>query len=109
MLAVLFLVLIILWFLGYVRIEGFMIPDFALFSINAHTVTLWNLLILIFVSWALSIIPTPIRQIIAVLLILWILTVLGIIVIGGIDLDNILVLTIIIGVIVSLLRPADSV
>ena len=109
MLAALFLTLILLWFLGYIRIEGLYIPDFILFSINGQPISLWSILILVFVAWAVSILPTPIKQIVAVLLIIWILAVLGVISLTGIALANILVLAIIIGIIIALLSPPDDV
>ena len=108
MLAGLFLTLIVLWFLGYVHIEGLFIPDFHLFSINNQPITLWSILILVIVSWAISILPSPIRQIVGVLLILWILTVLGIISVGFFPLTNVIVLAIIIGMVFALLIPNDD-
>lgn len=95
------LVLIILWFLGYVRLEGLNIPDFQLFVINGRPISLWNLLILMVIVWALSILPSPLREIAGVILILWILSLLGIIAIAG--LSNILVIAIIAGLILSVL------
>lgn len=110
MLAVLFLVLIALWFLGYIRIEGLpTLPDIILFTINGVPITLWNLLILLVVAWAIGIIPSPIRQIVAVLLILWILATLGILAIGTFPLANILVLAIIIGIVAALFAPKNVV
>jgi hypothetical protein len=102
MIGALILVLIVLWFLGYVRVGGLTIPDVVLFSINGQPITLWSILILIIVSWAISILPTPFREIAGVLLILWILSVLGILAIAGIALANFLVIAIIVGLIASL-------
>lgn len=106
MLAGLLIILIILWFLGYVHIGGISIPDVSLFVINSHTVTLWDLLILIVVAWAIGILPSPLRVIAGVLLIVWILSVLGIIAIAGIGLSSILVLAIIVGLVFSLFGAA---
>src|SRR6185503_16477108 len=109
MLTALFLILIVLWFLCYIRIEGLYIPDYILFYINGQPITLWSVLILIVVAWAIAILPTPIRQIVAVLIILWILSVLGILSLSGFPFDNILVLAIIIGIVFALLSPNDVV
>lgn len=106
MLVTLIVALVILWFLGYVRIDGINIPDMTLFSINSHPVTLWNLLILIVVAWALSLLPTPLREIGGVLLILWILSILGIVALGGLALSNLLVIALIAGLIISLFTAA---
>lgn len=109
MLAILFLVLIALWFLGYIRIEGFNLPEIILFTVNGRPITLWDILILVAVAWAISIIPSPIKQIVGILLILWILVVLGILSIGTFPLASILVLAIIVGIIAVLLSPRDVV
>lgn len=102
MITALILVLIVLWFLGYVRLDGLTIPDIVLFSINGQPITLWSVLILIIVAWAIGILPSPFREIAGVLLILWVLSVLGILAIGGLALANILVVAIIVGLIASL-------
>lgn len=108
MLAVLFLLLIVLWFLGYIHIEGLpILPDPILFSINGIPITLWNLLILLVVAWAIGIMPSPIRLIVGVLLLFWILSTLGILAISGIPLANILVIAMIVGIISVLLSPAS--
>lgn len=101
MLGALLLILIILWFLGYVRIEGLSIPDIQLFVINGQAITLWNLLILFVIAALIGILPSPVREIAGVLLILWVLSVLGIIAI--VNLSSILIITIIIGVILALI------
>lgn len=102
MLEILLLILIILWFFGYIRIEQIPIPDLYLFSINGNQISLWDLLILTVVAWAISILPTPFRQIAGVVLILWILAVLGIIALAGINLASIFVIAIIVGLIFAL-------
>jgi hypothetical protein len=103
MIGALIAILIILWFLGYIHINGLSIPDINLFTINGRFITLWDLLILLVVSWALSILPTPFRAIAGVLLILWVLSVLGILSIAGFSLSGLLVIAIIIGIIFSIL------
>src|SRR3989344_5066064 len=100
MIITIIIILIILWFLGYAPITGISIPDIVLFTINNHAVTLWEILILAVVGWAISILPSPLQAIATILLILWILSVLGILAIAG--LPNIIVLVIIIGLIVSI-------
>jgi len=102
MITMLVIVLVLLWFFGYVRIDGINLPDTTLFSINNLPITLWDILILVIVSWAISIIPTPFREIAGVILILWVLSVLGVIALAGVNLASIFVIAIIIGLIVSL-------
>ena len=88
-----------LWFLGYVQISHVTIPNVPLFDINAHTVTLVELLIFVGSIWAVSILPTPLVQIGFAVVVLWVLATLGIIVVAG--LSSILVITIIVGLIAS--------
>lgn len=101
MIGFLIVVLIILWFFGYVNVGAFPPLDIELFSINGQPITLWNILILLVVGWAIGILPSPFRQIASVLLILWILSVLGIFAIAG--LSSLLVIAIILGLVASFL------
>jgi len=100
MIGFIIVVLIILWILGYIHLTGFPIPNFSLFLINGHTVRLWDLLILLVVGWAIGILPSPFREIATVLLILWILSLLGIIAIFGFS--QIILIAIIAGIILSI-------
>jgi hypothetical protein len=93
-------ILAILWFLGYAPISGISIPNFVLFSINNHPITLWNILILLVVCWAIGILPRPFQAIAGILLLLWVLSVLGIFAIAGFS--SIIVLVIIVGLIISI-------
>ena len=94
------IILVILWFLGYVPVSGISIPDFTLFTINNHGITLWEVLILVVIGWAIGILPRPLQTIASVLLLLWVLSVLGILAIAG--LPNIIVIVIIVGLIISI-------
>lgn len=100
MLIAIVVVLIILWFLGYAPVSGISIPNFILFTINNHAVTLWEILILLVIVWTVGILPKPFQTIAGILLLLWVLSVLGIFAIAG--LANILVLVIIVGIIISI-------
>jgi hypothetical protein len=102
MLAALIILLAVLWFFGYVNISGITFPNIHLFAINGVDITLWSLLVLLLVVGAISILPTPFKQIAAVLLILWVLAALGILSIAGIGLPSILLLAIIVGLIASM-------
>ena len=93
-------ILIILWVLGYAPITGISIPNIVLLTINSHAVTLWEVLILVVIGWAIGILPRPLQAVASVLLVVWILSVLGILAITG--LSNIVVILIIVALIVSL-------
>jgi len=94
------IILAILWFIGYIPISGISIPNLVLFTINNHPITLWNILILLVVGWAIGILPRPFQAVASILLLLWILSVLGIFAIAG--LSSIIVLVIIVALIVSI-------
>ncbi len=100
MLVAIITILIILWVLGYAPITNISIPNISLFTINSHAITLWEVLILAVVLWAIGILPRPLQTIASVLLLLWVLSVLGILAIAG--LPNIIVLIIIVGLIISI-------
>lgn len=100
MLVTIVIILAILWFLGYAPLSGISIPNPILFVINNHSVTLWEILILAVIGWAIGILPRPLQAIASVLLILWVLSTLGIFAVAG--LSNIIVLVIIVGLIVSI-------
>jgi len=100
MLVAIVIILVILWFLGYAPVSGISIPNIILFTINNHQITLWEVLILAVVGWAISILPRPLQAVASVLLVLWILSVLGILAIAG--LPNIIVLVIILALILSI-------
>ncbi|MDP3758703.1 MAG: hypothetical protein Q8Q86_03215, partial [Candidatus Daviesbacteria bacterium] len=71
-----------------------------LFGINNHAVTLWEILILAVIGWAIGILPRPLQAVATALLLLWVLATLGIFAIAG--LPNIIVLVIIVGLILSI-------
>jgi hypothetical protein len=95
---VLILVLLILFlFFGYGPLR---ILDVALFNINGKIITLWDLLIFLVVPWAVGILPSPIREIIGIVLLIWILSTLGLFAVAG--LSQILLIVIIIAVVFAL-------
>ncbi len=100
MLPAIVIILILLWLLGYAPITGIYIPNIVLFSLNNHLVTLWEILILAAVGWAIGLLPRPFQAIASVLLFLWVLSVLGILAIAG--LSDIIILLIIVGLIAAI-------
>ena len=103
MLEVILVILILLWVTGNLHITGITIPDYLLFQLNGHPVTLMNLLVFLVIVWAIGVLPSPIREISGVLLLLWVLSVLGFIAIAG--LANLLVIAVIIGIVLALIHP----
>lgn len=100
MIVTIIIILAVLWFLGYAPLSGISVPNPVLFAINNHQVTLWEILILAVIGWAIGILPRPLQAVASVLLVLWVLSTLGIFAVAG--LPNILVLVIIVGLIISI-------
>lgn len=102
MLLALIVALITLWLLGYIAFPGFFIPNVILFTINAHPITLWNLLIFLVILVIATSLPSPLREILFVMLIIWAISVLGFI--AFIGLPNLLLVAIIAGLLVYILQ-----
>jgi len=102
MIEILLILLVIFWALGYIQIGNITIPNALLFNFNGRPITLWDLFIFIIVLWAIGILPTPFREIAGVLLVLWVLSVLGLIAIAG--LSNLIVIAIIVGIVASFIK-----
>jgi hypothetical protein len=106
MLEIIVVLLIFLWLTGNLIIPGLVLPDVSLFVINGQTITLWDLIILALVAWAIGILPSPFRQIAGLLLVLWLLSVLGFLSLAGISLSGVILIAIILGILASLFSRA---
>lgn len=102
MAGILIIALLLLYFFGYIHIPGLYIPNPLLFTFGGHDVTLSTLLIFLAIMWAIEVLPSPLRQIAFVLVILWILSTLGFIAVAG--LSNLLVIAILAGLVLSLFQ-----
>lgn len=101
MVGLILVLLIILWFLGFIQIPVFAIANPVLFVFNGQNITLFNILVLILIAWAIGLLPSPFWEIAMLILILWLLSILGIVVITG--LPNILIIALILSLIFYLL------
>ncbi len=99
--GIILLVLILLWFLGYITIPGIVVPRFPLFFFGGRPITLWDILIFLVIIWAIEAAPSPFRQIFTVLVILWLLSTLGII--GSVGFSSLVVVALMVGLLVSLI------
>lgn len=81
MIQVLVLILLALYLTGNISINmpGLGYLKMVLFSINGRAITLLNLLIFIVVVSAVESLKSPFREIAAILVVLWVLSVFGII------------------------------
>ncbi len=98
--GIVIVLLLLLYFFGYIQVPWLSIPNPLLFSVAGHPILLSTILIFLVIIWAIGILPSPLRQIAMVVFLLWILAQLGILAIAG--LSNILVIAIIVGLIISL-------
>ena len=100
--AELIAILVVLWILGIVRVPWLVMPHFPSLTILGFTLTIQNLAVMAILVWIASSLGGPFRQIVWVLVVLWILSALGIIAIGG--LSNLIVVGIVVGLVLALVR-----
>ena len=98
MLTYLLIILVILWLLGVVRIPAFSLINIPLLYIGRKAIGLYDILVFALIVWLIRILPSPLREIVAVFLILWLLSFFGVFFFGG--LTNLIVLLLILGLII---------
>lgn len=102
MLELVILLLGILWLLGFIQLPILPLKTTVLFNLLGKPVTLYDLLVFLLVLWVIGILPSPFREIAGVMLVIYILSILGIIAIAGFS--QIVVMGIIIGLILYVLQ-----
>ena len=93
-LAILIGLLVILMVNG-LSIVGLPELEVTVATINGNAISLWDLIAFVLIASLIGILPRPFREIFAVVLALWTLSVLGVLAIGG--LSTILLLAILVG------------
>ncbi|OGG03558.1 hypothetical protein A2W14_03170 [Candidatus Gottesmanbacteria bacterium RBG_16_37_8] len=101
MLSFLIILLIILYLTGFISIPSLSFLHRTLFYLNGRAVSVWDILILSVILYLLGFLQGPLRGIATILLILWILSVLGIIAISGFA--NLILALLLVGLILHLL------
>jgi hypothetical protein len=96
-------ILFLLWLMGY---GPFTVLHIILFRFNGLAVTIWDLLIFFVLIWLVGSLPSPFRQIAVVFILIWILSLLGVIAVAG--LSSILVIAIIVGVLLYVLSGGGN-
>lgn len=86
------IILIILFVLGYVSIPGVTIPNYQVYTLNHHVITLYEILILIVIFWMLKVLPYYLRVVAGALLLIWIASTLGFIMVKGLPMVIIIAL-----------------
>ena len=107
MLVILIALLGVLWFFGYIHLSIFTIPDITLFAINGQPITLWNLLIFLVIAAIIGALPNPFRAIAGVFLVLWVLSILGILAFAG--MSSMLVVALIVGLVAYLVSGMGTI
>lgn len=87
-----------LFLLGFIKIPGITIHNYNLFTLNHHTVTLFEVLTLIVIFGLLVLLPRFLRIVIGALLIIWIMATLGIIAVQGLPIITIVVLMVVVSI-----------
>lgn len=96
-------ILFLLWLMGY---GPFTVLHIILLRFNGFAITIWDVLIFLVLIWLVGSLPSPFRQIAVVFILIWILSLLGIIAVAG--LPSILVIAIIVGVLLYILSGGGS-
>ncbi len=92
-------VIFVLWLLGFVQVD---LLSQILFSFNGQTIDIKDVLIFLLIVWLIGLLPRPFREIVAVLFVLWLLSLFGIVAIAG--LTDIIIFAVVVGAIVYLLK-----
>lgn len=108
MLIAVILVLMILWALGFLQIVNVDFLRVAIANVGGRAVTILDALIGLSIVMVAVALRGPLGIVVGVLLVLWALSVVGIVVVEGIPLNALLVLVLIVGLVVHVLirRPA---
>lgn len=91
-----------LWLLGVIKIPWLVMPQFPVFSILGYSITIQRLLIIGILVWLGTSMGSPFRQMLWTFFILWLLSTLGIITIGG--MGAMIVVSIVVGLILSMIQ-----
>jgi len=103
MLVTILVILFLLWLMGY---GPFTVLHIILFKFNGLAVSIWDLLIFLILIWLVGSLPSPFRQIAVVFILIWVLSLLGVIAVAG--LSSILVIAIIVGVLLYVLSGGGN-
>ena len=95
MINTLLLVLVILLIINYLQVP---ITNFTLFYIGGHPITLYSIIVFFIVLWLVKFLPSPFREIVGVILVLWLLSLFGIFIVPAFS--NLIVLVLIVALLV---------
>lgn len=88
----LLVILAIFWFLGYGPLTALKVP---LVTLGKFSINLWDIFIFLIIIWLIDLLPGPIRSIVVIALLVWLLASFGFIAFPG--LNNLVMIAIIVG------------
>ena len=102
MLIILLTVIILLWLVGFISIPASSFLTSPVLYFNGRPIGLWDLIVFFVLVWVVSILPQPVKGGVILLLLLWILSLLGILTFSG--MGSVLLLLLIVALILHILR-----
>lgn len=102
MIEIILIILIVLWGMGYVNVPFLPSLNTSVITIFNHVVTLYDLFVFAVILWLIESLSYPLRELVSVVFVLWILSTLGVITFVG--LPNIIVFVLILGLIIYLIK-----
>ena len=101
MLIILLTVIILLWLVGFISIPPASLLTAPLMHINSRAVGLWDIIIFFVLLYVVSVLPQPVKGGVILLLLLWLLSLFGILVFSG--MGSVLLLLVIVALILHIL------
>lgn len=95
-------ILLVIIILALLNSMGISFMNYVVFTILNQGITIYNLLVLAIMIYLIGLLPRPFKEIVGLILVLWILSFLGIIFVGG--LSNILIIAIVIVLLLNIFR-----
>ncbi|KKS98132.1 MAG: hypothetical protein UV73_C0003G0074 [Candidatus Gottesmanbacteria bacterium GW2011_GWA2_43_14] len=90
MLLLLITLIILLWLVGFISVPSTSFFTLPVMFLNGRAIGLWDIIIFLVLIWVVGILPQPLKGAVLILLLLWILSLMGIVVISG--MGNVLLL-----------------
>ena len=98
-------VLIVLWLLGIIRIPWLTMPHFTAFSILGISITLEKLLIFVIIIWLATSLGSPFRQILWAFVVIWLLSIFGIVLIS--NMVTLAIIALVVGLVLSMSQKGN--
>lgn len=95
-------IVVALWLLGIINIPSLVMPSFPVLNLLGYSLTLPKLLLFILFSYLALHLGSPFRQIVWVFFVLWLLSILGLITVGG--MVKLLIISLVVGLILALVQ-----